>query len=651
LTSAPRHRAPHCLGLALLVFAGVFAGGCNGCAKDDSVATLIKSDKLVELSRADNPKAWSNSPRDAKFHLGDGVRTGEKGMAVLALRGGSTLELEPNTVVRFLKSDKPEKPFLIEVEVGKAVLKFGGKNVALDAVVGSAILEAGTTVEVATINGKTQILVAVGSAVLLNEDGTEQGTLQAGGAFFVGEAVLIAPIDAGPPDAGPADAAPLDAAPPVTVSATVKGRKVQLKRPNQDAWERIRAGKHELELGSQLKLPRRSSMGLTFGAQRATVRGVATFTLGGPNGELIDASSGSATIDSNPDGKVAVKVAGGTVEARARRGGSGATLNISKRKTNIRVNKGIIDVLARGGRNELLIGETGELASNGLLKISNQAPKFSDMSVEAGSSATIHDPKGKTALRINFSGICSGGEGRVELTRRRRSAQIASVSEGKGSASVWADQGSNKYAVRCLADGEAGGVTASGTINVRRDRCIADIPRKPGFSDVRADGRNHKVTYQNLLPRIQFLWPNAPAAPSYTLSIEPVSGGSDSATVTVKKPEHTFKPGKFREGTYRWFYKASTGQKSRITTFRLMFDNAAAKVSVRHPRPKSSWGGPIRVAGTAVRGMKVSVGGKQLKLDGQNRFDETVSAPSTRALAIRVSSPKHGVHYCLRRKR
>jgi hypothetical protein len=80
------------------------------------------------------------------------------------------------------------------------------------------------------------------------------------------------------------------------------------------------------------------------------------------------------------------------------------------------------------------------------------------------------------------------------------------------------------------------------------------------------------------------------------------------------------------------------------------FDNAAPAANIQQPPAGTAVSGTTTVAGVAVDGAKVSVSGVELPLDAQFRFrDEGSAKPGETSLAIRISHPKHGVHYYLRR--
>jgi hypothetical protein len=83
----------------------------------------------------------------------------------------------------------------------------------------------------------------------------------------------------------------------------------------------------------------------------------------------------------------------------------------------------------------------------------------------------------------------------------------------------------------------------------------------------------------------------------------------------------------------------------------VQFDNAAPTASISSPAERGfAPGASVAVAGMALPGWTVSVAGRDLPQDNQQRFSGEVTAPGDRsALTIRFAHPQRGVHYYLRR--
>src|SRR6201999_1832737 len=93
------------------------------------------------------------------------------------------------------------------------------------------------------------------------------------------------------------------------------------------------------------------------------------------------------------------------------------------------------------------------------------------------------------------------------------------------------------------------------------------------------------------------------------------------------------------------------GTRSKETRIEIKFDNAAPTATLTAPANGGfAPGSTVTVAGAALEGWKISVGGKDLPLDDQLRFSGQATAPAgQRALAIEFVHPKRGLHYYLRR--
>jgi hypothetical protein len=203
------------------------------------------------------------------------------------------------------------------------------------------------------------------------------------------------------------------------------------------------------------------------------------------------------------------------------------------------------------------------------------------------------------------------------------------------------DRGRHHYRVRCNGSGRG----ASGTITVLRDSGSGRLPRTAPTSLIDADGRTYQVLFQNQLPSLTIRWRNPPPGP-YRL----VFSGNDGPPPTAARPTFTFTSGSVHEGTHRFVIEAGS-RRSPETRLSVRFDNAARTASVQSPANQSfSPGQTVHVAGAALPGWSVSVGGHAIELDASQRFSGDVTAPAG-VVVIRLSHPHHGVHYYLRRPR
>jgi hypothetical protein len=276
------------------------------------------------------------------------------------------------------------------------------------------------------------------------------------------------------------------------------------------------------------------------------------------------------------------------------------------------------------------VAETGEEGESPI----QPSPARAHIAFSAGESATIHDVSPPTAVRLDLPASCTG-QAIATVSSGPRGMRYA----GTGSVIVPVPAGRFRYTFRC-----EGGQAPAGTLTVRRDDGSLRLESVPPRNVFDADGRNYDVLYQNALPIVTFRWNAAGAGP---YQVEVVSGGR-TRSLPADGRSHTFDSGGLRDGEHRLTYVAG-GRRSPTTTVRVRFDNAAPTAHIREPRGAIARGS-VHVAGQAIEGASVSVGGAPLALDGDNRFEGDSTVPAELdALAIRFSHPRSGVHYYLRR--
>jgi len=266
-----------------------------------------------------------------------------------------------------------------------------------------------------------------------------------------------------------------------------------------------------------------------------------------------------------------------------------------------------------------------------------------DLSIGAGESIIIHDPKPPTAIGVVAGERCTGGT----LLSVTGSGSKAEERVGEGRVGMALARGTHRYALYCLGDdGARSDKVAQGTISIIPDAGLRRLANSAPLTNVDADGRRYTVLYQSLQPKIAIQWPNAPPAPSYLLTVNSPHG---TKTLTASSPHYSFASGSLVEGTHSFSFQAA-GRRSRDTTVVIRFDNAAPAASIVSPTDGSfAPGSSVLVSGTAQPGSIVTVGGETLHQDAQNRFSMAINAPADQALAIRFVQPQRGVHYYLRR--
>jgi len=266
-----------------------------------------------------------------------------------------------------------------------------------------------------------------------------------------------------------------------------------------------------------------------------------------------------------------------------------------------------------------------------------------DLSIGAGESIVIHDPKPPTAIGVLAGERCAGSTLLSVAGNRAKAEERV----GEGRVGIALASGTHRYALYCLGDdGARREKIAQGTISIIPDAGLRRLASSAPVTNVDADGRRYTVLYQSLQPKIAIRWPNAPPAASYLLTVNSPHG---TKTLTTSSPSYSFASGSLIEGQHSFSFQAA-GRRSRDTTVVIRFDNAAPAASIASPTDRSfAPGSSVLVSGTAQPGSIVSVGGETLQQDAQNRFSMAINAPADQALAIRFVQPQRGVHYYLRR--
>jgi hypothetical protein len=274
------------------------------------------------------------------------------------------------------------------------------------------------------------------------------------------------------------------------------------------------------------------------------------------------------------------------------------------------------------------------------------SPTVADFRVLGGESFVVHTSRPPVLVKIDFQKACPNG-GVVQVAGKRSSVR------GDVDANMVFPRGRTRYQVRCLDEG--GTVTEDVVLKgkgiVLRDTGTAMLQKRAPSSTLDADGRIYKIFYQNRLPTVTVQWSRAPTAKRYNLRIDSKPGGTRN--VSLPKPSHTLKSGSLRDGTHKFRFESSGSPKrtSRTTTTVIRFDNAAPKAHVNKPRDGSfGLGDTVEVQGVAVKGWNASLVDGILNVDRALRFSgTTVYSGKYRGIVIRLTHPRQGVHYYLRR--
>ena len=270
-------------------------------------------------------------------------------------------------------------------------------------------------------------------------------------------------------------------------------------------------------------------------------------------------------------------------------------------------------------------------------------PDRISLGAAAGESFTVHAARLPVAVAFDVAGRCEGDAALlVDGQPRARGREHVGAAIGAGR---------HGYDLRCVQpDGSlAERGVAGGHVTVLRDGGSTPLPRRAPTSFVDADGKRYTVLFQNLLPRIELRWPRAPESAAYSVHVQ--SEGRPPSERPTRKPELTFAAGELREGTHLLHFRTQEGARSKVTTLEIRFDNAAPRASVMRPRDGSfAPGAMVEVAGVALPGYRVSLQNGAIELDRQYRFSgKVVTTPARPDIALRIESPRGGVHYYVRR--
>jgi hypothetical protein len=266
------------------------------------------------------------------------------------------------------------------------------------------------------------------------------------------------------------------------------------------------------------------------------------------------------------------------------------------------------------------------------------------VTIVAGESAVVHDGRSPIVVRLRFDHLCAG-DGAIEIGAGPRAQRLI----GTGAVLAQLRVGVHKYRLDC-----DGAPRASGVLSLKRDTGNVPLPRRPPADTIEADGRRYTVLFQTRLPALTLAWPQAPAgAADLTLHVDSAAA---ARAFEVTAPRHQLASGALAEGTYTWWYTVNAGKQvgkqSLKTTVTIRFDNTAPTAQFFHGARAETDAPPgtISIDGVTIQGATVTAGGKPLPVDNRGRFRAAVAPQNgDGTVAVRLESPRSGVHYYVRR--
>jgi hypothetical protein len=595
--------------------------------------TEVRGD-TAERDFAAEVGTWSSAQPGAEFRLGDGLRTGAKTRAKLHFVDASQLEVQPDTVLRFLASgnnDETDPELAIDVQSGEALLRTSSSDLHVRTHIGSFVVKSGTLVMLKREGDKLGFQVELGSLRFRDSTGDERN-LESGDELQVAIGMAVMGEVAAPEQ----EVAALE--------LSVAGPGARLRQGKDQPWQALAAGRQRVDEGSELSLAVGSSAILRRGQDRAELKGDGHYVLGG-DGVLIRAQSGELSAESVSE-DVAIQVPGGVIVLRKANGGSQASLRVSKDEGSLTVQRGSVSATLNGTTQELAAGEqqrwsvseeTAQILDDEPPSGGVEAPSYSNIGAPAGESFVLHAPELPVSVALDFGSKCPD-QGEVQLSGSRL------ASRGAARVNVLLTKGTRSYSVRCIgAKGTGGRVVARGTIHVLLDPGTRKLPPLPPSSLADADGRTYTLYYSNQAPALKLRWPNPPKEGPYQLEV-------DGKKQNISGPEHVFKSGELPDGLHAVSFGAGT-RRSRTTTIDVRFDNNAPTASVSQPGDRSfSPGQPLQITGVSLPAWKVSLSGGTIHEEADGRFTGTITPTAEHPdIAVRLSHPRRGVHYYLRR--
>lgn len=175
------------------------AGGCESCGHDDQLAELTAQQGVqVDRDTARTVGSWHKALLGDRFHMGDGLRTGEASTAELALTPSGQAHVEPHTVLRFLPSAPSSLTPQVALEQGVVEIMAEHMDLEIHTPRAVARLTRGSKLKLTAHDGNERFDLLVGRVSVGHEGEIEQ--LQIAKALELGSA--LAPAVPSAPDGG-----------------------------------------------------------------------------------------------------------------------------------------------------------------------------------------------------------------------------------------------------------------------------------------------------------------------------------------------------------------------------------------------------------------------------------------------------------------
>lgn len=601
------------LALLLCASSALVSVGCSRCGADGAVAELTAIDGEVQADDAADPVAFTPVAVGRRFVVGEAVRTGPEASADLALAGGGTLHVDPDSVVRFARDASAAGR--VDVEQGSSTIEApSDAPIEVETVFGTAHLDARSRTRLGPSQGRFEVIVG-------------HATVE-----HAGTAAVDLAVGSGVDESGVARAP----APVRTIDVHGGGGGIRLRGASD--YAPLAQGRSQVSEGSTLRTDHSTTIDILTADGRIRVQADSEIAI-----TAAAARAARGRFDVQGADETRLEVPGGAIVLSDEDGPASASVEITPgTDAAVVVHSGTVLRETSGGVERLAAAPVEpEAATPTPAPVPTVVPTPSERAhelaaavvLDAGETVVVHDPRAPTRTRIDAPASCADAQWRLD-------GRVQSAAAGHVALVSALRPGPHRYELRCT-----GASRQRGTIRVDRERGVAAMARTAPRTVVDADGRPYSVLYQTLLPEIVLRWPHAAGAGPYTVDVQ---RGAASRHVSTPTPSYTFASGEIAEGTSTLVFRAADGSRSPPTTLSIHFDNTTPVASIRSPEPGAALSSPVHVAGTVAQGASVSIGGTSVPVDRDARFEASVPIAADGCIAIRVALRGRAVHYYLR---
>ena len=399
--------------------AGLLLAGCRACSHPQALAVLLSKHGEVRRDRAKSGSGWQLAEVGVAFELGDAVRTAPAAIATLELEGGSKLQVQPGTTIRFQNRRPSSKRREFSVETGQVLVEAGRDDVILDTGNGIVRVRANSQLLVRRTDTGLRFEVTVGRALI--EEADQSHPIEVGESYSIlagdttppptlsADAGLAASLAQPKADAGMSPTA--DGA--LGIAAVITGNGVSQKGPGERTFQPIAQGNTQVQPGTTVHIDSGSRMNLQRGRTQVTLMGAGNYVVRADPDALLDLKSGKLTLE----GPTRIAVPGGVIETNDNARASVETAGANR--VRVQVARGMATLVNGQPPTRVSAGQAATLSGDGSAQLEGSSLAYADMTAHVGESFVVHDPGPPTAIRFLFDARCTtGGVVRVQSKGR-----------------------------------------------------------------------------------------------------------------------------------------------------------------------------------------------------------------------------------------